>query len=75
VAVLVGSGAAGMWLMPCVIYFLRYLDSLTVFESVEIRMILFESLLVSESVEICRFLCIWSTYFAPVLTVWERTAS
>jgi hypothetical protein len=59
VAVLVGSGAAGMWLMPRALDFLRYLDSLTVSESVEIHRILFESLLVSKFVEICKFLCIY----------------
>ncbi|MCH83035.1 hypothetical protein A2U01_0003849, partial [Trifolium medium] len=32
--------------------------------------ILFESLMVSKSVEICRFLCIWLTSTASVLTVW-----
>jgi hypothetical protein len=75
VAVLVGSGTAGIWMMPCAIDFLRYLNSLIIFESVEIHMILFESLLVFKSIEICMFHCIWLTYFAQVLTIWEQTAS
>ncbi|PNX79804.1 hypothetical protein L195_g035792 [Trifolium pratense] len=31
----------------------------------------FDSLMVSKSAEICRFLCIWSTFPTSVLTVWS----
>ncbi|MCI82870.1 hypothetical protein A2U01_0104144, partial [Trifolium medium] len=36
---------------------------------------LFESLMVSKSVEICKSLCIWLTFIASALTVWRRFAS
>jgi hypothetical protein len=52
-----GFGATSVWLMSCVIGYLRYMI-LTVFKYVEIYRILFESMMVSKSVEVCRFLCI-----------------
>jgi hypothetical protein len=50
-----GFGTVGVWLMLCVSSFSTILDSLTTFH-VEICRIRFESLLVSKTVEICRFL-------------------
>jgi hypothetical protein len=67
----VGSGAAGVWLMPCAIDFSLIRDSLTIVKFVEICRTLFESLMVSNSVEICRSLYIWSNLIASVLTVLE----
>jgi hypothetical protein len=75
IVVVFGFDASGVWSMPCVIGFSTILDSLPSSIFLRFAGFYFESLMVSKYVEICRFLCIWLTSIASVLTVWRWSMS